>query len=482
MARRVARVLAAVLVCACAGAGCASSGESPPTGAVADRASASPVALEAVADDVQRYVAQVWPRTGRIWPGMDFSGHVLLLTDGTQTWAIDTSSRQKVASEALAAGKVPVPDPGGFALAKWKGRNAVAVRLPTAEAAAKLRQETTGLTSPNVPAFDFELATHEQFHTYVQLGDEPWASLGKLQEQGEGSRDELYPLQAEPRLQRAMVYNSLLSAYQEPERRQEHLAAAAYWHTRWATKYPQEEKAQTGIDLLEGTTQYVETMAGAMAQVKDPENGEQIRAFLTRTLKPLEVASRSEEPYAIGAAALLNADAMGRTQVKKSLAAEPATPAAQVLDGVDPVQQTAPADLKKSIADSVARQNKELARSIEPFVAAMADKKSWVLMLPDEALRGSMDAGLYTTRELPIGIKNEARASFGLTSGKVTLDRRTTGEVKKDGKTYYAVPLDPTSGTASLDGDELTLKGKNLSGAVTVRMKTDDGQRFLYAQ
>lgn len=480
MASRVVRVVAIFALGAGAGTAC-SPGETAPVRAAAARPSASPVVLESIAGDVHKYVSQVWPRTSRIWPGMDFSRHVLLLSDGKQTVAIDTASRQRVAPGALKAAKVSIPAPGGFAMAEWKGKNAVIYRLPTASAAAQLREETTGLTSPNVPAFAFELATHEQFHSYVQLGKQPWASLGKLSESEDG-RDELYPLQAEPRLQRAMVYNSLLSAYQQPEQRKKHLAAAAYWHDQWATKYPKEQEIQAGTDLLEGTTQYVETLAGAMALAKDPENADQVRKVLVNTMKPLKVASKSDEPYAIGAAALLNAAAMGQAQVKRELTNEAATPASKVLDGITPSPQADPADLKRSITVSVTEQNKKLAATIEPFIKGMQNKKSWILMLPDDALQGSMDAEFYTTDELPISIKNKATANFRTPSGPITLDEATTAELKKNGKTYYPVPLDPSSDKLSLKGNKLTLKDKHLAGTVTVTAKTENGQRFLYTR
>lgn len=477
MTHRVVRAVAALALCGCAG--CSTGDASPAATTAAARASASAIDLPKVADRVQKYVAQVWPRTGQIWPGMNYSDHVLLLTDGKQTWVIDKASRQQVQLESLNKNKTAVPPPGGFSMTKWKGKNAVIVRVPTPESVENLKDEN-GLTSPDLPAFDFELATHEQFHNYVQLGDQSWASLAKMPEAN--GRDEVYPLESGPRLQRAMVYNSLLAAYQHPDDRQEHLAAAAYWQKQWSTKYPEEEKNQAKIDLLEGTTQYVETMAGAMAQVKDPQNKEQIRDFLTRTLKPMKAASKGGEPYAIGAAALLNADDMGREQVKQALTTEAVTPISLVLQGIAATPQAAPRDFEKGIDESVDDQNRMLATTIEPFVKAMQDKKSWVLLLPEEAVQGSVGANSYTTKELPIGIKNDTHASFRLDSGEVTLDGATAGELKKDGKTYYAIPLNPDDKNVSLNGKKISLKGEHLTGSATVEAKTDNGQRMLYAR
>ncbi|MER7174999.1 hypothetical protein [Streptomyces mesophilus] len=445
--------------------------------------STSPGSLKQLADAVQQDVAEVWPRTGRIWPGMDFSDHNLLISNGTSTYAVNAKSTSAVALPELKKQRISVPLAGGFDVVMWQGKKAVIIRPDERAAAERLTQDPTGLTSPDMASYVFELATHEQFHPYVQQGGpHPWPSLKKADAQV-GGREEIYPLAAEPRIQRAMIYNSLLAAYKEPARRDEQLAAAAYWHKEWAGQFPEEAQELLATDLLEGTAKYVEKTAVGMAHAADPTNAAQVSDYLASVLKPMKIASKGVEPYAIGAAALLNADAIG-LDVKKTLTVEPVTPLSLVLDGVEPsAEQEAPQDVVRGIKDSVAKTNKELAPQIEPFVSAVQDKDTTVLMLPVDKLSGSVGGkGFYTTEELPISITPEARATFTLPSGTVTLNGITAGQLEHDGTGYFAVPLPKGSQQVALTGDRLALTGTRLRGAVTVDTKTEDGQRFLYAR
>ncbi|MEV3993091.1 hypothetical protein AB0J57_29710 [Streptomyces sp. NPDC049837] len=482
MDRRLRPSAALAVVCAVAGAAC--------SGGVAQPAVGPPVAptspgLETLAESVRKDIAKVWPRTGRIWPGMDFTDHNVLITDGRKTYAVDKDGRRAVSPEELKRNKVDVPQQGGFDVVSWQGKDSVIVRPPEGRAAESLKQDPTGLGSPDVASYTFELATHEQFHPYVQHDKKaPWKSLEEAEKRGGGARDELYPLKAEPRIHRAMIYNSLLTAYEDPGRRTEQLAAAAYWHRAWTEQYPDEAEQWASTDLLEGTAKYVERVAVAMARSDDPDSESQVRAYLVRTLKPMKVAAKGLEPYAIGTAALLNADELG-LDVKKTLTTEPVTPLSLLLKNVRPAaRQTAPDDVVRGIRNSVAKTNEELAGEIEPFVKGVQDKRKTVLMLPADRVSGSLGGkGFYTTEELPITIVPAARVTFRLASGTITLDQVTTGELIQDDNTaYFAVPLDPEDENVSLKGNRLTLTGDGLTGTATVRSTMDDGQRFLYAQ
>lgn len=404
----------------------------------------------------------------------------MLLSDGKAAWSIDKDGFNSVPFEELEKKDVSVPQPKGFGMLTWEGRNAVIVRAPEGKDLTDPAKDPTGLESADPVLNTFALATHEQFHTYAQQGKTPWKSLEEL---SGGGREELYPLNAEPRLQRAMVYNSLLAAYEEPDERREHLSAATYWHQQWAKKYPDEDKTQAGIELLEGTAKYFELAAVAMAAADDPENAGQRRDHLTGALKPMKLAFKNVEPYAIGALALLVAQ--DEQEVKKSLAETPATPLSKVIGGVAPAGQTAPEDVKAGIEESVAKSNEELGNEIEPFMRNFKDPEKWLLMAPvgDLVNQNLSGMGFYTTEELPVSIVPKARGAFKFTTGKLTLDGTTTAQIELNGEGYFAIPLDPEDESVSLDGNKLALKGPHAEGSFTVRSETDeDGQRTFYAR
>lgn len=438
-----------------------------------------------LSSSVRRDVAIVWPRLGRIWPGADFSKHSVIVTDGRCAYLLDARSGGSISLDELKKHNIGVPRPGGFEAITWKGRKSIVVRPPEGAGAAAPAKDPLGMTSPDAAGYTFGLATHEQFHPDVQYDSAaPWHSLIQLDNASGGAgRAEEYPLRADPRIDRAMVYNSLLLGLRDPARRAAHLAQAAYWNQRWTDGFPAEAKGQASVDLLEGTAEYVQQSALAMAAVRDPDDPAQIRARLTRTLRPMKVAAKGAEPYAIGTAALLTADAAGR-DVKKTLTTKATTPLAELLRGVTPAgPQTAPKDVTDGITRSVARTNRQLAPVIEPFVAGLQDRKKLVLLLPADSVTGSMSGtGFYTTRQLPVTITTGAGATFNSGSGAVRLDKVTVAEMRVKDKDYYALPLDPDNGNFTLEDNRLTLKGGHMHGSIVVVRQTDDGQRFLYAQ
>jgi hypothetical protein len=463
------------LACAVlAGAGCG----------ISNSAASEATSLEDLAVEVQEHVATVWPRTGQLWPGVDFSDHVLLLSDGKATWAIDKDGHRPISMADLADKDVTIPK-AGFDMLSWEGRNAVIIPAPSVEQNRQRRRDPTGLSSADPAMYVFELATHEQFHTYFQLEDskQPWASLEKMEEQDDGGgRFDQYPLQAKPRLYRAMVYNSLLAAYQNPGKRDEHLSAAAYWQDTWARNYPDEAKSQAPTELLEGTAKYFEKAAVAMAAAEDPQNAYERHDYLAHTLKPMAVPFKAFEPYAIGVGALLNADQGELVDLQNRLADQPVTPLSQVLQGVKPTKQATPEDIEKSITDATAEKNETLSRQIDPFVTGMLDSKSWVLMMPADTLRGTLNAsGLYTTKALPIPIFPNAALSFKLKTGQLELDDVTTGQDDRGEDSYFIVPLDPNGQGTTLSGNTLRLDTGHVTGTFTVSLRTERGQRYLYA-
>lgn len=439
--------------------------------------------LKRMAEQVQGYVATVWPRTERIWPGMDFSDHVLVLTDGKTAWRIDVDERRKVPMSKLAANNVEAPAPGGFATTVWDGHEGVVIRAPGPEEIEQLGKDPTGLTSADPALEVLELATHEQFHTFVQQDKkDPWVSLAKFEKKtgGGGDRNETYPIVAKPRMLRAMVYNSLLAAYKNPDQRDEHLAAAAYWQQQWAQQYPDEATTDEPIALLEGTAKYVEKAAVSMAAVDEPENADQRHDYLSTTLQPMKVAAKGVEPYAIGATALLVAD-QENLDVKETLTKRPVTPQSQVLKGVKPVEQQMPPSVRNGIERQVAKTNSELAPLIEPFVADATDNKHMLLLMPqDKALNQNISGkGFYTTKKLPTTIVPAATVSFKTDGGRIDLAKVTVAMVPYGNDAYWTLPIDPNGKGISLNGGRLQIDTHGIKANTAVKKAQQDGQQLL---
>lgn len=471
------RIALAFAFVALVAAGCTTTQAAEPQ----DASTGAPRSFDDLVDRVQKDVATAWPHTGQVWPGADFSDHNLLLTDGTDTFALDVHGRTKVSAQDLEKAKIDIPAEDAFDVVTWEDKPSLIIHVPK-DLGRGQKPDPTGLTAPQ-PGYTFALASHEQFHPYVQNKPRQWQSLQTLDEQSVGDRTELYPLNAGPRVDRAMVYNSLLTALTSPDERDKHLSEAAWWNAKWRKDYPDDAKGQEATDLLEGTAKYFEQYTLAMTEVDKPNDAEQVRDQLATTLKPMTVASKGIEPYAIGTVALLNADAQGKN-FKEKLTTEPTTPLAELLKGVAPSgAQSAPDNVQEGIDKGVKSTNAELARSIDPFVTNVQDTAHSVLMLPVESVSGSMGGkGFYTTEELPITITPEAKVTFKPASGRLRADNVTVGEIEQNGKGYFAIPIKPGKDDAELKGSRLRLHGDGLDGSLTVKATTEDGQNFLYAQ
>ncbi|MCX2968871.1 MULTISPECIES: hypothetical protein [Streptomyces] len=373
MGRR--RRLAAGLLVVAVAPGCTVDGgrDAAAVGAVAPSPSGAATRSAALAEGVQAAVARVWPRTRAFWPGADFAAHRVIVGDGDAAFAVDAGGLRPVSPDEFAAQGVRVPGPGGADAVTWDGEPSVVVRP---EAAGRPEPDPTGLRSADPALALFALATRELFHLRVQ---EDWPSLAVPAEgdgggpggggprgdgpggggPGGGGPGGEGPAEAGARLYRAMVYNRLLDAYRDPGARDGHLAAAAYWHGRWAAEYPREAAGQRRADLVEGTAAYVEQYAVAMAAADDPA------AYVTRTYRPMTAPDRDAEPRAIGALALLNADALG-LDAKRRLAREPVTPVEALLEGVEPRRDAVPAEVRAGFARGAAEARARPEPSVAP--------------------------------------------------------------------------------------------------------------------
>ncbi|MBD3932904.1 hypothetical protein IF129_15265 [Streptomyces chumphonensis] len=461
--KRSVRAVAACVVLGLVGcAGCAGGGPRLEGVVVASPSARGP--LDGPAAEVQAAVARVWPRTAALWPGVDLSGHHVLLTDGEHGWLVDAVGMSRVGSAELERAGVDVPAPGGAERTTWRGEAAVVVR-PPAGAAAQDDPVAAGLEL-------FALATRAAF---APPGED-------VSEAAAGERVRAYPLQAEPRVVRTMVHDSLLAAYRRPGERAERLAAAAYWNEQWRRRFPAEAKGSAEADLRAGAAAYFARYAVAMATADDPAE------HLMATLRPLAGEAAGDpagEAGAIGTVALLNADALG-LGVKEGLLRKGVPPVDAVLAelaDVEPVRQSAPEAVREDVERSTAERNERLGRAIGPFTRAMEDERRPLLMLPAGSGR-VVGEGLFTTEGLPVdAVVPGGRGRFVLESGTLALDGVTVARMPgPDGGAYVAVPLDADGEGVSLAGEQLTLAGGGLRGAVDVRVAEEGGRRVLYAR
>lgn len=315
---------------------------------------------DAYAAQVQAAVAKVWPKMDQVWPGSGFAGMYLLLTNGSDYWVIHAGGLEK-RPYAEAPERIRVGLDSAFAAVSYQGHPAIAIR------------QVDVLPNGAVPSV-FGFATHEAFHLYVQ----PTWPIRPSSRNGQRALD--YPLNPTPRLYRRLIFEGMLASLNGGEG----LGAARYWLERWKREFPAEAERIRFADTVEGTAEYVETLAYVYATLgPNPtaeevrrETLEQVRGSLDRRDR---FAALDSESYPLGALAGLLLDTL-RPDWKATLAGEPRPPAELLLGGVEEVQQTLPQS--HWILALIALTQRRYAAVLEPFLTAWRDPNRVLVALP----------------------------------------------------------------------------------------------------
>ncbi len=98
-----------------------------------------------------------------------------------------------------------------------------------------------------------KLIVHEGFHFQ---GQKNWTSVSS-------DRGTTYPIDANPRLYRRLIFDRLKTYFMSNGLDQESLGKAAFWFQKWEKEFPEEKNATT--DGYEGTARYVDMMGVMIA-------------------------------------------------------------------------------------------------------------------------------------------------------------------------------------------------------------------------
>lgn len=434
--------------------------------------------LPQLAAGVQRDIAAAWPHMGEVWSGADYRQRVVILAGDENAQVIGLDGVTQVTAEQLANERVEVP-PAGFQPGSWHGREAMVWNADALAAmAAQLRPEL-GMADAR---FAFAISTHELFHSFEQhVGeDNEWSSM-QAAEQRQPGRGTPYPLQAKPRLYRASLINALRLAWLEPQRQDRHLAAAAYWHQRWAREFPEDRTIAQFTDIAEGTARYVE--AGALQfllpAADEATRKQQLADWLfQKQTGPSELDSES---YAAGGLAGLLLRERGQDGWQQQVTSSGKTPIDLLLERVQPADQQPDQALAKAVNEQTKQKQAQLAGTIDPLIDAYRDPDNALVLIPESAVKGSIDPGEFYLGppSTPRQIYTALTGTYQTSSGTVTLTRRPAFSDTRGGTDYVTVPIDPDDARTKLTGNQLKLDGKTITGTVTVDAKTDNGRQLL---
>ncbi len=437
-------------------------------------------ALVPVAGEVQHDVAKVWPESARIWPGVVLKDRRIVLGDGRSVRLITVDGVSTVDAKTLAAKKVAFPATGSL-YTTWDGHPAVAINAADPSYAEEAKAAGVSLSQVL-----FGAATDELFHSWQQRG------VGYRDRQMRGTE---YPLAVTPRLDRAMLYNAVLSAYRDPHQRAQRLSAAAYWYGKWAKDFPDEAKRAAFTDVTEGVAGYFDAVASAMAGGADRADLKEIKDHVS--FQPIEGTPDPRSLTVDGEAApigalsglLLDETRKGRDGKapagggwQHEVAQGGQTPVGLLLRGVTPVAESPADGLRQSIQNVLAQQNSDLIPRFTPLVSAYNSSDALLMVPLDSATADLETGGYYTTKNVPYAMLARLSGTFRFATGTLHADQASvlTGTVGKN--QYLIVPIDPGHAGSRLESDRLKLSEGPLTGTFQVKAERVDGREHLVAR
>lgn len=306
---------------------------------------------------------------------------------------------------------IAVPRAGGFTMTEWDGHDAVVVALEAQDYARGLPdRDPSGMFPKDATSLLFDTATHEQFHAYVQQdGDKTrWKALAKpLEGSDVTGRATYYPVREQETLYRTLLYNSLLDGGRDASRRSHHLQAAAWWEQQLAKTLPEQHRALSRTDVLEGTANYVGKLAFVQANAEGSLDAARQAYFtsLKHITDPQKIQGDTGSYY-IGLAALLLADHLGSgARVKQQSESSGKTPQQLLLKDVTPKKQPVPEDLEARARAQAQAVNQQLGEVLDPLAQVYAEPSTVLLRLPAKAARSDFQSnGYYKADKLPFTV------------------------------------------------------------------------------
>lgn len=403
---------------------------------------------------IEEKIVKNWPNLNKIWPDLDFSNNstviFLLGNDGKaiKAWAIDISGKKELSSSEYS--KLNYPDANGFSKDTFNGKDSIFVSLSAVNNEIKEIIDT------------YEYATHELIHAYHQPKDYI-----------EGSRNQKYPIEYEPRIYRTMIYRNLSNALTADDDNisKNHIQKAAYWFNKWKNEYPNEYEDIRTTDIFEGHAQYV-------AKLADLTNKDKItKEDFSKKINPNAILTNlGTDSYDLGFVALALLD-RNDPNFKNDFFKLQKSPIELLLENVTPVEDIADENLSTEIKKQIDKVNSETKTFIENILTSLNDKSIPYLKVNSDYIEGSIGvAGFYSYNDLEIFSKFSAKynqdSSNSLSVNELSIITNPNNKVD----------IIPLTEKFEINGDTLTLKGKNLNGTLKVTTSIEDGRTVYIAK
>lgn len=412
-------------------------------------------AMKSFVTEVENRVKKHWGKMDRVWPGMDYTKHDLLILRSGETgetaggWLINTEGSRELKPHEYA--ELFTPGAGGYEQIKYDGRDAIIMGID---------EDLASKGAKGVDEF-YRVATHELVHFYHQ----PQASSA------DDDRAQPYPLEENPRVYRRMIYDHLVAALKEPGKRDDHLGRAAHWYKRWKDEYAEEATAIRGTDNDEGIARYVENAATFVG------DGTAVRDGLIKNIKSeTDFNSAAAESYEVGfvAAALLDEKA---PDWKDGFYDRGDSVLEKLFEGVSPIEEEVDPNVEKNVKEFVNEINTSGAEALKDIEKAHDDTSVPYLRIDETEAAGSF--GVQDTfRYQDMEVMTKYTRDYTIEGGSASLKGVSVVAEGEGDRMLVTIPL---TGEHTLDGDQLTVKMDGLTMTGKVEVSEQDGRKIYTA-
>ncbi len=335
-----------------------------------------------------------------------------------------------------------------------------------------------GLSRGPNPDQPLVFAVHESFHRYLQNRNaSPWQLPNT-------DRHSAYPADPNPRYYREQLYRSLVAAYRAPlgEARIRHIRAAAHWQSRYLSSGHDMDHTLRS-DIGEGTAQYYEEVAQAIAHLGCQASDQDVRRYILRNLDAhlrgnMDYLRGDMEGYSLGALAGLLLREQGNT-TWQTQASRGQNPVQTLIEGVTPIAQRDDQILRNKTRHLVELNNRKVALVINPILNQLNSPDYVRVELPMSISVGSARSnGWFTTARAPgVTITRDFSGRFHSELSDLRVDGNTyvpaENPCAQDNHNTTAVVLVPRGVIQNSQDSHFTFNSNGLQGTASFRRIAD---------
>lgn len=345
--------------------------------------------LKDAAEKYQAYLDSISDKFSEIWPGTKAENYHVIITNGNVSYYVSNGNYEEidVSQDDTLKNTFQMLQyaVGMYQPVTYKEENITAMNP------MKMNETCT----EDDLLRNFIILMHESFHLHSQSGWQGVNAMAAIENEQSDMRASDYPLDAQPRILRAMQYDCLYNALNAKDEDEElrYLENAKYWYKKWTNEYSEDFSSIKDTDLAEGTAEYF---------------GNEIKRILQsgnfNLTTPEEFATQCQsadsESYNLGDIAIQLLKKRG--EFKEVDFEESGKTPVEVLMGniKDSIEEDENPKLAGIISDNVKEINSQISECFSDCINADTKGEMTYIGIDSESLTGIMSEGFYYLSEI----------------------------------------------------------------------------------